>query len=88
MDAADEQVRENYDIIAEELSLYREELADRTQILVLNKIDLVSDTELRELEIYFQQFNQNVMSISNHTGDGIDLLKEKIAETLEKRTEK
>ncbi|KJS01118.1 MAG: GTPase obg [Desulfobulbaceae bacterium BRH_c16a] len=88
MDAADEQVRKNYDIIAEELSLYREELADRTQILVLNKIDLVSDAELRELEIYFQQFNQNVMSISNHTGDGIDLLKEKIAETLEKRTEK
>ena len=85
MDAADENVRNNYRIIAEELALYREELADRTQILVLNKIDLVSAPELHELEMYFQQLSQSVISISNHTGEGIDRLKEKIVETLEQR---
>ena len=85
MDAADENVRNNYHIIAEELALYREELAGRTQILVLNKIDLVDAPELHELEMYFQQLNQSVISISNHTGEGIDRLKEKIVETLEQR---
>lgn len=88
MDAADELVRENYQIIADELSLYREELADRTQILVLNKIDLVNAADLHELEMYFQQLNQNVISISNHTGEGIELLKEKISEIVEERKEK
>ena len=87
MDAADENVKDNYKIIAEELSLYREELADRTHILVLNKIDLVSTSDLSELEKYFQQFSQSVISISNHTGEGIELLKETIAETLERRKE-
>lgn len=85
MDAADEQVREHYRIIAEELTLYREELADRTQILVLNKIDLVSGPELHELEMYFQQLSQSVISISSHTGEGIERLKEKIVEILEQR---
>lgn len=86
MDAADENVRDNYRIIAEELALYREELADRTQILVLNKIDLVEAAELRELEMYFQQLNQNVISISNHTGAGLEQLKEMIVVTLELRS--
>lgn len=88
MDAADELVRENYQIIADELALYREELADRTQILVLNKIDLVNAVDLQGLEMYFQQLNQNVISISNHTGEGIDLLKEKISEIVEEQKEK
>ena len=41
IDAADENVVKNFEIIANELRLYKEELADRIQILVLNKSDLV-----------------------------------------------
>ena len=82
IDAADEEVRKNYDIIEEELALYRKELADRTRILVLNKIDLLTPQELHELEMYFQQLKQSVISISGHTGEGLERLKEKIVETV------
>lgn len=87
MDAADVNIRKNFEIIEAELALYREELADRSQILVLNKIDLLNPQELHELEMYFQQFQQSVISISNHTEAGLDLLREKIVDTLAKKTD-
>lgn len=83
LDAADENVKENYEIISKELGLYKEELAHRTQILVLNKNDLLEDTDIEALVTYFHQYCQDVMSISGETGDGIDKLKETIALTLE-----
>jgi GTP-binding protein len=83
LDAADENVKENYEIISKELALYKEELAHRTQILVLNKNDLLDDTDMEVLITYFHQYCQNVKSISGETGDGIDKLRETIALTLE-----
>jgi GTP-binding protein len=85
IDAADEDVFNNYEIIANELRLYKEELANRIQILVLNKSDIVSEPQIRELENKFQQAGQNVMTVSGMTGEGIDRLKEVVAETLEQR---
>lgn len=85
IDAADEDVLNNYEIIANELRLYKEELANRIQILVLNKSDIVSEAQIRELEKKFQQAGQNVMTVSGMTGEGIDRLKEVVAETLEQR---
>jgi GTP-binding protein len=83
IDAADENVENNYEIISNELLLYKEELADRIQILVLNKRDLVDKSDLKKLENYFQQLGQNVITISGFTGEGIDSLKEIVVETLE-----
>jgi GTP-binding protein len=85
IDAADEDVFNNYEIIANELRLYKEELANRIQILVLNKSDIVSELAIRELEKNFQQDGQNVITVSGMTGEGIDRLKEVVAETLEQR---
>jgi GTPase len=85
IDAADENAKNNYEIISNELLQYKEELADRIQILVLNKKDLVNETELKELENYFQQLDQNVITISGVTGEGVDSLKELVMETLELR---
>ncbi len=83
LDAADEKVKDNYEILSNELALYKEELAHRTQLLVLNKKDLLSDTELLELRSYFQAYCQNVLIVSGETGEGVDDLKEIIAFTLE-----
>ncbi len=55
----------------------------KEQILVLNKQDLVDESDLKELEIYFQQLEQNVITVSGATGEGIDALKELVVETLE-----
>jgi len=88
IDAADENVEENFRIIANELLLYKEELVDRMQILVLNKRDLVEESELRKLTTMFQQMGQNVVSVSGMTGEGIDALKELVLETLEQGEKK
>ncbi|MGB3212545.1 MAG: GTPase ObgE [Desulforhopalus sp.] len=85
IDAAHEDIKDNYEIISNELHLYKEELADRIQILVLNKKDLVDGSDLQELENYFQQLGQDVITVSGFTEEGIDSLKEKVAETLEQR---
>jgi GTP-binding protein len=86
VDAADEKVKENYDVISKELALYKEDLAHRTQILVLNKNDLLDDADMEALLVYFSKFCQKVMSVSGETGDGIDSLMETIALTLERYT--
>ena len=85
IDAADENVENNYEIISKELLLYKEELADRIQILILNKRDLIDEQDLKKLENHFQQLGQNVITVSGLTGEGIDTLREVVAETLEQR---
>ncbi len=88
IDAADENVEKNFGVIANELLLYKEELVDRIQILVLNKIDLVEESELKELATFFQQMGQKVICVSGMTGEGIDALKELVLETLEQGEKK
>ncbi len=83
IDAADENVAKNFEIISNELLLYKEELADRIQILVLNKRDLLDESALKKLENYFQQLGQNVITVSGVIGEGIDSLKQLVVETLE-----
>jgi len=83
LDGSDEDVKENYDIISRELSLYKEELADRTQILVINKIDLIDDNDQMELKSYFSQHCDKILLVSGESGEGLEKLKSVIAETLE-----
>ncbi len=83
IDASDENVELNYDIISKELFQYKEELADRVQILILNKQDLVDEANLRKLEKHFHQLGQNVITISGFTGEGIEALKNTVLESLE-----
>lgn len=85
IDAADENVEENYRIITNELQLYKNELADRIQILVLNKKDLIDESDLTTIQDYFKQFDQELITLSGETGEGVDALKERVLETLEKR---
>jgi GTP-binding protein len=86
LDGSDEDVKENYEIISKELSLYKEELAERTQILVINKMDLV-DAELKaELEEYFRHFSPNVLMTSGESGEGLEALKSEIAQILEQKS--
>lgn len=84
LDAADEEVKANYQTVSSELALYKEDLAVRMQILVLNKIDLVDAAYLHQLENHFHNHCPHVMSISGETGIGIDALKDVIATILEK----
>jgi len=83
IDISDENNRENFAVIASELEHYQKELVTRTQIIVLNKSDLIDESEREGLEKYFSKFNGSVIIISADTGDGVELLKEKLLEILD-----
>ena len=86
IDMADEKCEKNYNIIAEELEQYKKELVTRTQVIVLNKCDLVEENDRTQLENYFSQFNQNVIVISGETGLGVEYLIERLMDILDEET--
>lgn len=83
IDAADENIMENFEIISNELALYKKELADRTHIVLLNKIDIVEDETLAELMEHFSKNETTVMAISAEEELGLDELREAILELIE-----
>lgn len=75
---------DQYHVLEEELKLYNEELMGRHRLVLLNKIDLFdSDEELAELIERFKKQGVKVMPISAETGQGLDILKEQLADLLD-----
>ena len=70
-----------FNIINRELSQYNSELAQKPQIIVLNKIDL---PDIREGAAIFQSAveDRNVVLISALTGKGVEALKRQIVHVL------
>ncbi|WP_457576546.1 GTPase ObgE [Desulfomarina sp.] len=83
VDMADERCRENFVTIENELNYYKEELANRTKVIVLNKCDLVDNQRQKELREHFVDKNLNVIVLSCVSGYGIDNLVEKLEEILD-----
>jgi GTP-binding protein len=73
-------VRRDYGTLANELGLYRKELASRGRIVVLNKTDFVGPERVREEEAFFRNRGETVLAVSARDGSGIDALKEAIRE--------
>lgn len=83
LDCSDDNYTKNYQIIENELFSYKEELADRTQFIVLNKVDLVDQEMAGEMQREFSAIGIKTLVISAETGQGIEELKTTILETLE-----
>ena len=80
---------EDYKIINEELSKYSEELAKTPQIIVLSKIDLLDEDELKErIERFEKEIGKDYMLISGATYQGVEQLKLKTLELLSKLPKK
>lgn len=73
----------DYRVLAAELAAYKQELLDRTHLVLLNKIDLVDPERASELEAQFTGLGLRVLAISAENGDGLDVLKTTLAEILE-----
>ena len=70
----------DYQVLEEELRLYRDELASRQRFIVLNKIDLIDDEEqLAALKGHFQKQGLDVLMVSALEGLGLAELKDKLA---------
>lgn len=87
VDASDIAIHENYDIISNELKLYKEDLVERIHVLVLNKIDLLESGDLELLIRYFEERENHIIAISAQEGTNLDELKQTIVDLLEDKTE-
>ncbi len=82
LDVASENVIEDHEVVNNELRLYKEELAAKTQFLVLNKVDLIDSEDLDKLQSYFQQHYKTI-AVSGLTGENIEHLKEILSDSMD-----
>ncbi len=71
-----------YQVIENELSQFNEELIGRERLVLLNKTDIISPEEFDTLAARFKKAGISFLAISAETGDGLDALKEWLAEIL------
>ena len=72
-----------YEAINSELALFNQDLAEKKQIIVINKIDLTQTKEnLAKVLPYFEEKGLKVFPISAATGEGIPALLDEIARNL------
>lgn len=82
LDISSEDIEADFHVIDNELRLYREELLDRTRILVFNKLDLIDPDEVGEILARFSGLGLQSIVISGLTGEGIPHLKELLEEVI------
>ncbi|RUM38876.1 MAG: GTPase ObgE [Desulfobulbus sp.] len=77
----------DYQVLAKELEAYNEQLMDRTHLIVLNKIDCIDSERLAEITTLFLDAGLDCLAISAKEGIGIEPLKDRIGDILEKERE-
>jgi GTPase len=80
IDVSSLDVEQDYSTLKGELREYREELAERMHLIVLNKIDLITRKDLTAKERLLRKKGEEVISVSAAAGTGIDGLKERLQE--------
>ncbi len=86
LDGSAVDVLKNFTIIENELRSYKDELANRAQLLVINKCDEFDfdRTFIPDLSVEFGIAHEQIIYISAKTGEGIDNLKFRLEEMLDK----
>jgi GTPase len=75
LDASSGDLAADYEVLCHELSSYKAEMLDKRRILVLNKIDLVPEEDLKEFEKVFFLKGEEVIKVSALKGWGIEAVK-------------
>ncbi len=83
LDGSSEQAMEDYAVVEQELRAYNEELVERTTLVILNKADIAEPEQLDALKKELEGKGVQVSTISGLTGQGIEELKETIADILD-----
>ncbi len=85
IDASREDPLRDYEIVREEMKLYDPSFEDRPEVIVLNKIDLISVEKLEEMMEKFK--GKKVHAVSALTRVGLEELKKKLYEELQNAPE-
>ena len=84
IDGTQDDVKQAYKTIRSELAAYDERLAEKPEIVVLNKIDAIEPDDLKEkLKVLKKVSKQDVLLVSGVTGKGTDMVLYGIIETLD-----
>ena len=79
IDVTIDNLQEAYDTIIKELEKYDAKINQKNNIVVLNKIDLLSENEIEEKVVNLEKYlRNNIYAISTFTGKGVDNLSNKI----------
>ncbi len=73
-DISYEDMRYQWDLIAEELQAYSDKLAQKERLLVLSKCDLCSKEDQEEIVQQFEEDGLKPIVISSETGEGLESL--------------
>ena len=73
---------EQYRVLENELSRFNEELMDRTRMVLLNKMDLLSEDEIAAVQQVFKNEGIPILMISADASLGLDELKGWLMDTL------
>ncbi len=84
VDISDDNHRENFRILENELRTYDSSLTERIKITVLNKCDLVDPDMVSEFRANYQRDGIEAIAVSALTVEGIDRLRAALIEHLEK----
>ncbi|HUD08907.1 MAG TPA: GTPase, partial [Candidatus Saccharimonadales bacterium] len=76
--AESEDPRRDYKIVRKELKDFAKELAEKKEILLLTKSDLVSKKELKKKIAILKKINPDVFPVSIHDWDSLKVLSEKL----------
>ncbi|WP_137150619.1 GTPase ObgE [Devosia sp. FKR38] len=84
IDGTQDDVKHAYQVIRSELAAYDERLAEKPEIVVINKIDSIPPDELKEkVKILKKVSKQDVLQVSGVTGQGTDMVLYGVIETLD-----
>ncbi|HEV7344048.1 MAG TPA: GTPase ObgE [Devosia sp.] len=84
IDGTQEDVRAAYETIRTELAAYDERLAEKPEIVVLNKIDAIEPEDLKEKVKVLKKISKaDVLQVSGVTGQGTDMVLYGVIETLD-----
>ncbi len=70
-------------VLEKELSAFKEELLDRRQIILLNKMDLMETEQIADLQSAFREEGYDTFMISAESGENIEQLKNMLAELVD-----
>lgn len=72
------EIFQNYQKIRNELTSYGAEIEKKSEIVVLSKVDLISEEEVKEIQKYFKKKKVEILPISSATQKGVAGLVAKI----------
>lgn len=80
--AVSEEIWNNYKVVRKELENFAQELGEKKELVVLNKIELMDEDEVKKAVTFFKKKKINLSLISCGTMVGIEELRGKIAQMV------